>query len=386
MSKLSVLKQIMEDDSVSLTMLYESNREANLEEAPRFPRRPARPTLAKNRTGSKTKTGNTAVPTPQEVKQVAEKGTPAQKSSMITDLMRFRMMGMISDGEAGLGGLLSFFQFAFLNKVLSSPKTAKVLGFAATKGGMAALYLLAAGVGGGVGAYFGKKLNQIGSKDLDGEAKERISAALNNPKAAINELLVYCEGAGKLCRRNGGNTRCAKAVPFKRKDGKTVRRVKKYGPNKNFVGGYVYEGGEGPGIGDGRLMSTDSELEREEYQKKMAASLGHTATAIISSPLAVIQKLARPLTSDAKKGYIQTPGQFHVNDVAMMLALANSLIKHDIESGNITYDASKKEYVVNDSWVQRAAACHHIGNFIEGYRIWQSSICCEQRTIYKTLQ
>tara|TARA_R100000900_G_scaffold15160_1_gene13335 strand:- start:1629 stop:5507 length:3879 start_codon:yes stop_codon:yes gene_type:complete len=346
MSKLSVLKQIMEDDSVSLTMLYESNREANLEEAPRFPRRPARPTLAKNRTGSKTKTGNTAVPTPQEVKQVAEKGTPAQKSSMITDLMRFRMMGMISDGEAGLGGLLSFFQFAFLNKVLSSPKTAKVLGFAATKGGMAALYLLAAGVGGGVGAYFGKKLNQIGSKDLDGEAKERISAALNNPKAAINELLVYCEGAGKLCRRNGGNTRCAKAVPFKRKDGKTVRRVKKYGPNKNFVGGYVYEGGEGPGIGDGRLMSTDSELEREEYQKKMAASLGHTATAIISSPLAVIQKLARPLTSDAKKGYIQTPGQFHVNDVAMMLALANSLIKHDIESGNITYDASKKEYVV----------------------------------------
>ena len=349
----------MEDDSVSLVEIYESTKEI-VERVGRSPGRlaPIYQRAAKRKidtSGMKVvspKSGNTNVPVKQqvptkaEVKQVAETGTPQQKSDMVTNLMRYRMMGMIGDGEGGLGGLLSYFQYAFLDKVLSSPKTASLLRFAGSKLGIAAMYTIAAAVGGGVGAYFGKKLNQIGSKDLDGEAKERISAAIADPKAAVDELLVYCEGTGKLCRRNGGNVRCAKPLPFKRKDGKTVRRVKKYGPAKNFVGGYVYEGGEGPGIGDGRLLYTDNELEREETQRKMAASLGHTATAIITSPIAVIQKLARPLTSDDEKGYIQTPGQFHVNDVAMILALSNSLIKHDLESGNIKYDASTKKYDV----------------------------------------
>ncbi len=376
MSKLLTLQQIMEDDSVSLVEVYESvNSDLLSERLPRAYRTGKIPTggmkkvspqadvgklsaIATARTdtaarqakrGSASPSGEVAtskVPTKAEVKQVAKTGSPQQKSDMITNLMRFRMMGMLGDGEGGLGGLLSYFQFAFLDKVLSSPTTAAVLGFAASKTGMAALYLLAAGAGAVAGSYFGKKLNQIGSKDLDGEAKERISAALASPQAAVNELLVYCEGTGKLCRRNGGNVRCARPLPFRRKDGKTVRRVKKYGPSKNFVGGYVYEGGEGPGIGDGRLLYTDSELEREDAQRKMAASLGQTATGIISAPTAVIQKLARPITSDDKKGYIQTPGQFHVNDVAMILALANSLIKHDLESGNIKYDASTKEYDV----------------------------------------
>ena len=59
--------------------------------------------------GSASPSGEVAtskVPTKAEVKQVAKTGSPQQKSDMITNLMRFRMMGMLGDGEGGLGGLL----------------------------------------------------------------------------------------------------------------------------------------------------------------------------------------------------------------------------------------------------------------------------------------